>query len=111
MPWTVEHFDVSTYHDVVTDRDFASNGKRGKVSDTDVVSDTKARLVRVTGRERKTAFSMDDEIISDDQLAAAPNPLNKGAGMHIASVLGAGSFKEGLADKDAETKIIDFPEE
>jgi len=107
MTGAVEHFDVSTHHDVVANRDLAPYGEGTIVANSDVIADSKCRLVCVTDGKDKAALPVNVDVISDYQATTPHDPMNERSGMHITSVFGAVRLKKGLAYKNAGTEIVE----
>jgi hypothetical protein len=99
MARAVEYLDIPTNHDIVTNRNLASDRKCGIMPDTDIVADSQDRVIGVAYGKYKTALSVYVYIISDYQLPAALNPVNEWTRMQFAPICGAIGFKKGFTDE------------
>ena len=81
MSGTVKHLYICRNHDVVANRDFASDCERRTMADPYVVADAKSWLFGVTKSKMKTALSINEDIISYDQLTSPLEPVNENSGM------------------------------
>ena len=97
---------ISSDHDVVTYRDFASYRERRTVPDPDVVADAKSRLFGVANSKSKTALSIDGDIVSYNQQTSTLDPVNEYSGMYIASMISTVRFKKRLTHKNTNPEVI-----
>jgi hypothetical protein len=81
------------------------------VSDSRVVTDDQSGPIRVAGGKRETAFSVYRDIVSQNQIAVALDPVHKNTGFQIRAVSGAISLEKRFTHKHAHEKMIEKSED
>lgn len=94
MPWRIKEPNLPGYSAVPSNGNLLPDRKTTRVTDSAVISNNQCRLVGEASRKRKTALTVYQNVVSNDQITAALYPMKKNAGMQAPAVLGAVRFEE-----------------
>jgi hypothetical protein len=92
---------------VIPDRNLFSNGEFAAVTYAAVIADAELGVLGIPHCETETGLSVEDYIVSEEDVAIADHPVDKYARSDMLPITGAVRLEQWLTNHHSNQKIVD----